>query len=166
MTTTATMTAANKLAATLADIQTNGAKTLGQINKILRTVYPPESLTRSAIHTAQTLREAGITTEQATMSTMLDNEYSNGLKLADSLQKQAISYLVKESRKHEAQVNEWQAELLEAAGASVEWSNVYGHYEPRTGNLLYYVPTFRAYAADGSHILEYYIVNGKLSICG
>lgn len=104
-TTAANMKNAAKLAATIADIQENGVQKLADITRILKAVYPAESLTKSAIHTAQTLKEAGITTQQATMQDLLENEFSNGLKLGDKMIAQGLAYLIKDSRKRDNMVS-------------------------------------------------------------
>ena len=162
----AAMPALTKFTADLARIQTEGVKNMAEITRMLGKVYPTEGNTKEAVHTAQTLKAAGITTEVAEMQTAIEAHFDNGgVKLSDAMIQQGLKWLLNESKKRSTPMCERETNAVQSCGGIV-WSNVYAHYSQRTGQTLYYVPVFTVYDAQCEAGFDYYVLNGKIEICG
>lgn len=156
----------SKFAANLARIQADGIKNMGEITRMLGIVYPAEGNSPAAIHTAQTLQAAGITTETAEMQTAIEAYFDNGgVKLSSAMVAQGLKWLLKESKKRNTPMCERETDAVQSCGGIV-WSNVYAHYSQRTGQTMYYVPVFTVYDAQSEAAFDYYVLNGKIEICG
>lgn len=156
----------SKLAANLARIQADGIKNMGEITRLLGKVYPAEENTAAAIHTAQMLKAAGVTTETAEMQSVLAGHFDNdGVKLGAAIIEQGITWLLKQTKKRDTQMSERETDAVQNCGGIV-WSNTFGVYSQRTGQIMYHVPVFTVYNAQNRPAFEYYVLGGKLEIFG